>query len=142
MFKARNIYNVKTQMRRKTLESLTFVQTLIRELDQDDWVYQFQKNMNNQIIHLFFIRDTSQIMLKTNFEVFIINCIYKINRYKMLLLIISDQTTLHINYYVDFCFMTKETSVDYYWILQQLKNVYTQLQFSNSTVIITDMKKN
>jgi hypothetical protein len=141
MFKARDIYNVKAQMRREALGPLTPVQALIRELDQDDWVYQFQKDMDNQITHLFFIRGTSQIMLKTNFEVLIMDCIYKINRYKMPLLIISGQTALHTNYYVGFCFMARETSADYCWVLQQLKDVYTQLQLSNSTVIITDMEK-
>jgi hypothetical protein len=36
LFNARDIYNVKIQMRRDVLRSLTSVQALIRELDQDD----------------------------------------------------------------------------------------------------------
>jgi hypothetical protein len=36
MFKIRDIYNLKTELRREILNSFTFVQTLIRELDQDD----------------------------------------------------------------------------------------------------------
>jgi hypothetical protein len=41
------------------------------------------------------------------------NVIYKTNRYKMLLFIISEQIALHINFYVAFCFMISEISIDY-----------------------------
>jgi hypothetical protein len=36
MFKSRDIYNLKAELRRETLKSLTSIQALIRELDQDD----------------------------------------------------------------------------------------------------------
>jgi hypothetical protein len=36
LLNARDIYNVKAAMRRDALKSLTSVQALIRELDQDD----------------------------------------------------------------------------------------------------------
>ncbi len=36
MFKTRDIYNLKAELRRNVLSSLTSVQALIRELDQDD----------------------------------------------------------------------------------------------------------
>ena len=34
MFKFRDIYNMKTQLRRETFESFTFVQTLIKKFDE------------------------------------------------------------------------------------------------------------
>jgi hypothetical protein len=106
MFKSRDIYNMKAQLRREAFNFLTFIQALIQELNRDDWTYNLQKDENNQVTHLFFNKESSQSLLKKNFEIFIMNCIYKINKYKMFLLIISDQTTLHINFYVTFCFMT------------------------------------
>jgi hypothetical protein len=36
MFKSRDIYNLKAELRRETLKSFTSIQALIRELDQDD----------------------------------------------------------------------------------------------------------
>jgi hypothetical protein len=36
MFTTRDIYNLKAELRRETLRFLTFIQALIRELDQDD----------------------------------------------------------------------------------------------------------
>ena len=54
-----------------------------------------------------------QKLLRENFEILIMNCIYKINKYKMLLLIIIDVTSLNIFYYVVFCFMKGESFDDY-----------------------------
>ncbi len=80
LFNARDIYNVKTQMRRDALRPLTSVQALIRELDQDDWTYKLQKDDEDQITHLFFMKTCSLSVLKTNFEILIMNCTYKTNR--------------------------------------------------------------
>ena len=141
MIKPRDIYNLKAQLRREELDPLTFVQALIRGLDQEDWVYEFQKNAINQITHLFFVKGTSQNLLKTNSEIIVMNCIYKINRYKMLLLIISAQTALHTNFYVIFCFMIKERANDYRWAMKQLKILYLRLKLFMSVVFVIDMKR-
>ena len=47
MIKPRDIYNLKAQLRRKDLGPLTPIQALMRELDQEDWIYKFQKNATN-----------------------------------------------------------------------------------------------
>jgi hypothetical protein len=141
LLKARDIYNVKTQMRREIFEFVISMQALIRFLNESDWFYQFQKNDENEITHLFFVRRSSRIILNTNYEILIMNCMYKINKYKMSFLVISDQISLKNNFYVRFCFMTKKTIFDYSCILKQLKIVYSQMKLSNLTIIITDMKK-
>ncbi len=80
LFNARDIYNVKIQMRRDVLRLLTSIQALIRELDQDDWTYKLQKDDEDQITHFFFMKTCSLSVLKINFEILIMNCTYKINR--------------------------------------------------------------
>jgi hypothetical protein len=86
-------------------------------------------------------KNISQILLKSNYEVLVMNCTYKTNRYKMFFLIISEQTATHINFYVAFCFMQKEIIAGYLWILQQLKALYAKLKFFESFVIMTNMKQ-
>ena len=141
MFKFRNIYNLKTQLRREVLNSLIFIQALMRKFDQKNWFYVFEKNDLNQIIHFFFVKDIQQSLLKKNHEILIMNCIYKINKYRMFLFIISNQTAMTIYFYVVFCFIVKETNSDYCWIFIQLKILYMRLKFSNPTVFVIDMKK-
>jgi hypothetical protein len=90
MFKRRDIYNLKAQMRRDTLNSLTLIQALIQKLNKRNWLYAMQKNNQNWITHLFFVRDETQASLKTYYEVLIMNCTYKTNRYRMSLMIINE----------------------------------------------------
>jgi hypothetical protein len=94
MFRSKDIYNFKAKLRREVLNSLIFVQALIRELNEnsDDWTYQMRKNEDdcNQITHLFFVKESSRSFLQFNYEMLIMNCIYKTNRFKMFFLIISD----------------------------------------------------
>lgn len=74
LFKPRDIYHIKAQLRREALGSLTLVQALIKELKEGDWVYKVQKDDLNQITHLFFIKGSSQSILKRNYEVLVMNC--------------------------------------------------------------------
>ncbi len=142
MIKARDVYNIKTQMRREKLESMTSMQTLMHELDTNDWTYFFRKNRFNQMSHFFFSKESSQIILKINYEILIMNCIYKTNKYKMFLMIIFNQIKLHKIFYAAFCFMFKEKQNDYVWIMKQLKTLYEKLKFSDFTIIVIDMKWN
>jgi hypothetical protein len=141
LFKFRDIYNLKTKFRRESLRFFISIQALIRELKQEDWTYAIQKDQETRIIHFFFVKNISKILLKNNYEILVMNCTYKTNRYKMSLLIISEQTSMHINFYVAFCFMQKEIIADYLWILQQLKALYAKLKFFELLVIMTNMKR-
>jgi hypothetical protein len=141
MIRSRDIYNMKAQLRRDELDFMTSIQALMHQLTDDDWFFAFQKNRRNQINHFFFSKKSSQIILKVNYEILVMNCTYKTNKYKMSFFIISDQIALHKNFYVAFCFMTKEKQNDYVWILQQLKALYAKLKIPDSTVLLIDMKK-
>ncbi len=91
LIRSRDVYNLKIELRRNDLDSLSSMQALMNQFNIDDWFFAYQKNRRDQITHLFFffIR-SSQIILKNNFEVLVMNCIYKINKYKMFLFIVSD----------------------------------------------------
>jgi hypothetical protein len=92
---------------------------LIKDLNDDDekWIFDFKKNEHDHITHLFFIRKSFETLIKSNHEVILMNCIYKTNRFKMSSLIIFDQTTLHINFYIVFVFLIKKIFSDYAWVL-------------------------
>jgi hypothetical protein len=62
----------------------------MHKFDANDWIYSFQKNRFNQVFHFFFFKKSFQFILKINYEILIMNYIYKINKYKMFLMIILD----------------------------------------------------
>jgi len=52
-------------------------------------------------------------MLVDYYKIILINCIYKINRYKMFMLTIIEVIVLNIMFYVAFCFIKDENYNDY-----------------------------
>ena len=68
----------------------------------------------------------------------ILNAIYKINKYKFPLFIITDITALNISFYVGFAFIKFEHTSDYVWVLKQLKELYNELDISYPDVLLTN----
>ena len=54
IFKTRDLYNLKTEMKRTALGPLTPVQALMKQLDGQDWEYNYQQNDRERLTHLFF----------------------------------------------------------------------------------------
>lgn len=140
MFRIQDIYNLKTKMRRQFFESLISIQALLQALNKDDWSFEYKTDVNQNLTHLFIIRNSFQELWLKNHEILVINFIYNINRYKMPLLIISDQTVLNINFYVGFCFMRQKKVFDYMWTLRQVFSMYKFHNLPDSTMIVINMK--
>ena len=65
------------------------------------------------MIHLFFINKHCDNFLKVNLQIFLMNCIYKMNYYKLLLMIINEIIFFNILFYVVFCFFIAEKEKNY-----------------------------
>lgn len=110
--------------------------------DQEVWYVNYKaREGNSQLEYLFFTLKTSQKMLIDYYEVILMNCIYKTNRYKMLLLIIIEVTALNITFYTTFCFMKGENYTDYNWVMQTLKWLYNHLNLLYSETVLSDSDK-
>ena len=67
--------------------------------------------MNHEIRRLrklFFVNNDVKKILRKNFEILVMNCIYKINKYDMSLMIIMSHTAIDTNFYIDFAFLEKK----------------------------------
>ena len=65
------------------------------------------------MIHFFFINKHCDDFLKTNSQILLMNCIYKMNCYKLLLMIINEITFFNISFYVVFYFFIAEKEKNY-----------------------------
>ena len=99
-----------------------------------------KKNEHDHIVRLVFFKNSSKKILKINFEILIINCTYKTNRFKMFLFVIIDQTILNIIFYMTFVFIAHENKAYYTEIFIQLQWLYRKLNFFDSTAIIINCK--
>ena len=82
-----------------------------------------------------------QKFFRENHEILLMNCTYKINKYKMSLLIIIEIIFLNIIFYVDFCFMKEKHHNDYIWILKTVKRFYNRFNLSYSKIVLFDDDK-
>ena len=113
LFKSKNIYNARTAIRKRALSLLTSIQALLKFLDQTKYYLQYEKNEADQITRLFFFKNFFQQILSVNLEILLMNCIYKINKYRLSLLVICDVTTINTIFYVIFCFLSSEYIENY-----------------------------
>ena len=137
IFIFQNIYNVKIKLKYKRLNKYTFTQILFKILNRDNWFVRTFLNENiKRMRRLFFVNKHMKFFFLKNFEIIMIDCTYKINKYKMFLMILIKHIALNIFLY-RFCFFRKKKK-KLKWILKHVKKLYAQLNFKNSNVIIID----
>jgi hypothetical protein len=131
----RDIYNARFLMRKEQMNGEKPITLLLKELQTDEWVFDFAKDGKNQLTHLFFAYKEAVEFTSTCHNVFLMDCTYKTNRFNMPLLNIVGLSPLFTTFNVAFCFMRGEKEDDYKWALERLKKIV-----SNSYVkaIITD----
>ncbi len=138
MLKIKNVYNQKQRIRRDDLNNLTATQAFLQALlVRKNWFVKFISS-EESLKMLFFAKISCQRMTKLNWEIFIIDCIYKINRYFMFLCIIIEVTALNIIFYIAFAFLSSEIISSFEGILQQVLELYQELNISNFIFIVTN----
>lgn len=109
-------------------------------IKNNNWYIHFIKNDKDYIKQIFFTKVFSQKILKYNYKVLLINTIYKTNKYKMYLIIISKITLLNISYYIAFAFIFKEIYKVYKWLLKSIQNFYKYFNIPNLNIILIDIQ--
>ena len=138
LFTSMDIRNAKTSIRRETLGFLSPIQALLRSLQAGDWWIRLLKDANEHVTHLFFSKPSAHLFLKQFWNVILMDCTYKTNRYKMPLLVITGVTNLNTTYYLAFCFLRAEETDDYAWALEQLRELLLHVEVPDPGCIITD----
>jgi hypothetical protein len=133
------IYNVKQSIRRNILESLKSIYILLQNLKRNNWYYKYRIILfAHEVIHLFFVQKHIFELLKNNWKILLMNCIYKINKYKFSLFVIVDHIFLNITFYVDFAFLTKETKKNYIWVFEIFQKYLKEESIFISNVLMTN----
>jgi hypothetical protein len=139
ILKSRDIYNVKQSIRRNILEFLTLIQFFLQNLKRNNWYYKYRIIFfAYEVIHFFFVEKHIFELLKNNWKILLMNCIYKINKYKFSIFIIVYHIFLSIIFYVDFAFLTKKIKKNYIWMLETLQKYLEQKNISISNVLMTN----
>jgi uncharacterized membrane protein len=133
---SRTIYNVKTKIKKDNLGGKTIIQALFEELGQGGFMYNILQDEADHITHLFFADPRSVMLTRSFTNIFIMDCTYKTNKYKMPLLDIIGITCFNTSFYSGFVFLKKESTENYVWALEMFKNILGQ--GNQPSVLITD----
>ena len=137
----RNISNVLQLIRAKKIDNKTFIQifNVYLQSNFDEWWARVKLNsMTKKILYMYWINKTSMNMLRVNEKVMIINCIYKINRYRMSLIVCTEIICLNTSFYAKQAFFKDEKLKNYKWFFAIIKNLYKHLNISLSIVWLSN----
>ncbi|KAK8918713.1 hypothetical protein KSP39_PZI021107 [Platanthera zijinensis] len=133
----RTIYNKRAKMQRAELDGGTQIQFLYKCITNGGYVSFNKVNAEtNQLESLFFAHPVSIQLCKMFSCVFLLDCTYKTNRYKLPLLCIVGVTSTNRSFYAAFVFMSNEVETSYAWALECFRTILDQKKLP--CVLVTD----
>ncbi|CAJ0836910.1 6421_t:CDS:2, partial [Entrophospora sp. SA101] len=136
MATSRTIYNTLHSIREERLDGRTPIQALFDKLQESDFEFDYQRDHQNHITHLFFAHRISIALTRTYPVVLLLDCTYKTNRYRMLLLNVVGMTSFNTTFFSCFAFLKDEKEADYEWALTCISKIFNGM--SHPKVIVTD----
>jgi hypothetical protein len=115
---SRDIYNKRQAVRREKLGGKTSLQYLHDLLVRDDWKYSFKQDREGRILFFMFAHQESIKFANRYNRVFVLDCTYKTNRYRMPLFHIVGVSPSNATFSIAFCFMHNEQVESYIWALR------------------------
>ncbi|KAF0726869.1 hypothetical protein Ae201684P_010581 [Aphanomyces euteiches] len=133
-----DIYNAKRKETLKRIGCNTRTQHLLNELQKNGDYYRHRLDMESRLSHLFFAIHEVLDVFKANYDIIMMDCTYKTNKFGMPLLnfigVSGMNTTLHLAH----CFMAGESTDDYTWALTTLKECLSSHAILSPSVILVD----
>ncbi|KNA03829.1 hypothetical protein SOVF_205420 [Spinacia oleracea] len=133
---SRTICNMKSKIRTDKLDGRSMIKALFDELGHGGFTYNYKHDDGGHLTHVFFSHPKSISLTKSFPTVFVMDCTYKTNKYKMPLLDIIGVSSFNKSFYSCFAFLEKEREQDYIWALQMFSNM--KGHSSDDLVIVTD----
>lgn len=112
---SKNIYNTRDALRGQKLGNNTPLRYLLNILQENSWKHAIKQDSEGHILFFMFAHPESIRYANRYNRVFIIDCTYKTNRYKMPLLHIIGISPSNSTFSIAFCFMRNEQEESYIW---------------------------
>lgn len=120
----RTIYNEKYKLHQMELAGGTPIQFLYACITDAEYVsYDIVNKTTAKLESLYFAHPTSVQLSNLFSDVFVMDCTYKTNRYRLPLLSIVGMTSTKMSFFSAFAFMSNETESSYTWALECFKSM-------------------
>ena len=122
-------------------KGLTRAETVIKQLEELGWAYEFRQGGDARITELICIPDVSKKFLECFPEVLIMDCTYKTNRYKLPLLDIVGQTNTNSTFYAGFGLLAAEDEVHHSRAIRSMRTLLGEKLAEKIKVVVSDREK-
>jgi hypothetical protein len=134
----RDIYNERQRVVNERAGGLTRMEFLLRQLQEGDYFVQFRTDDEQRITHLFFAFGPGIEVFKENYDIILLDCTYKTNRFGMPLLNIVGVSSTNATVHIAQAFIKTEQQPDYEWAIQQLLLMMTENCIPSPQVVFSD----
>jgi len=112
----RDIFNERAQVKTKALQGKSTVEALHNDLAEGGYHHEYEvfpdaHDKAGTLSHLLIVHPQSLAIYKENFDVLILDCIYKTNRYNYPLLDLVGCTGMNTSFNLGICFLHNEVRV-------------------------------
>lgn len=115
----RTVYNAKAKILEDNLGGRTMIQALLEELGSNGFAYDVSRQLGTFV----FCSSNFYSFNKKYSNVFVMDCTYKTNKYKMPLLDIIGVSSFNTLFYSCFAFLQKEEEDDYVCALRKFSSI-------------------
>ena len=119
----KTIHNEIGKARKELLDGRTPIVALYEVLQDGNWFLRLSADNNGEIVGLFMAHPISIAMARRFSTIFMMDCTYKTNKYKMPMLNIIGISSTFSTFNVGFAFLKAETEESYCWALRALAEI-------------------
>ncbi|XP_038688792.1 protein FAR1-RELATED SEQUENCE 5-like [Tripterygium wilfordii] len=121
----KTLYNAKTALRITETVDRTHMQQLFNLLTENGYVTRHRSDTTSEVVSdLFFCNSTSVQLARAFPLVFMMDCTYKTNKYRLPLMQIVGVTSTKKTFSIAFCYMSAEKEDNYVWGLNCFKDLF------------------
>ncbi|KAE8996750.1 hypothetical protein PR001_g19771 [Phytophthora rubi] len=134
----RDVYNERARATRAALGGLSRIKRLLQKLQDGPFQVSYQYDEHHHLTHLFFAHNDAIDIYRTNYDVIIMDCTYRTNRFNMPLFNIVGVTGMNTTIHIAQVFLIGEEEQDFQWALRQLEHLLSQQGIPPPQVFLTD----
>lgn len=133
----RDIYNQQRAIRQQEIGQKSILEHLQELLDQHQYKHAFKQDQDGHIQFFQFAHPHGIQLANQYNRVYILDCTYKTNRFRMPLCHIVGMTPTNHTFSIALCFMQNKLTESYIWVLQTLFS-WLSLPPNHQPILITN----
>lgn len=131
-----DLYSLRGYFRTQGLGARTSIQAFLQTMQEGEIFHRYKLDEEGHVTHLLFAHPSSIELFRNHSDILLLDCTYNSNRFKMSLLNMAGATGMDTTLQIALAFLRAETSADYQWAMEVLKEMLVGVR--TPPVIVTD----